>query len=407
MVTGYRVYVGTTSRAYTEFYDVHGGTRFTYSGSAGVRYYFAISSYYPGPLLGPWSEEVSEYAGEVARAPTSGSASVLGPEQGAPSLLAPALAVGSSALTHTPKAALTAFTVKTLARSVGRVSALASLPTGDVLFVEGDRFLRMLSAGGLISDRILEIPDGRITGLAVDPTFERSGHVSIGIASGRAGSEQLSVVRYRLADGTLGEAAYIVTGLPVSNLLSAPLALDGRGHLYVALPALVNPRVGSSSPDGTILRFNTDGSTPSDNPALSPAFARGFERPTSLRWDASAQVLWLAGSETVAPEGSIAFLSLNTWNRHSPYPVPVPLKEDYVVGLIQSSTLTVMAPMGRLDLALLAPRPSRLLPWRPGTETPTAVDSTGAHQVVVALRRNDDPTRSRIVVLERPITGNP
>ena len=58
-VVGYQVYVGTTSGAYTETFDVGLATSFTYSPPDASVYYFAVAAYAAGPLLGPLSSEVS------------------------------------------------------------------------------------------------------------------------------------------------------------------------------------------------------------------------------------------------------------------------------------------------------------------------------------------------------------
>src|SRR5688572_10911709 len=66
-VTGYRVYVGTSSGIYLETYDVDANqTLFVYAPTAAaVRYYFAVASIGAGEVVGPVSEEVSGIASDV------------------------------------------------------------------------------------------------------------------------------------------------------------------------------------------------------------------------------------------------------------------------------------------------------------------------------------------------------
>jgi len=59
-VAGYLVYVGTQSGAYSNTYDVGSATSFAYpSATPGQPYYFAVAAYFPGPVIGARSTEVS------------------------------------------------------------------------------------------------------------------------------------------------------------------------------------------------------------------------------------------------------------------------------------------------------------------------------------------------------------
>lgn len=59
-VAGYLVYVGTQSGVYSNAYDVGNSTSFAYSNaSAGQAYYFAVAAYFPGPIIGTKSTEVT------------------------------------------------------------------------------------------------------------------------------------------------------------------------------------------------------------------------------------------------------------------------------------------------------------------------------------------------------------
>ena len=59
-VAGYLVYVGTQSGNYGSAYDVGNSTSFAYSSAApGQAYYFAVAAYFPGPIIGTKSTEVT------------------------------------------------------------------------------------------------------------------------------------------------------------------------------------------------------------------------------------------------------------------------------------------------------------------------------------------------------------
>ena len=67
-VIGYKVYVGTSPRAYSETFDVGLATSFSYSPSDASPRYFAVASYAVGPVLGSLSSEVSAAANDTASA---------------------------------------------------------------------------------------------------------------------------------------------------------------------------------------------------------------------------------------------------------------------------------------------------------------------------------------------------
>ena len=59
-VAGYVVYVGTQPGVHAMTYDVGKTTSFTYSAAVpGQRYYFSVAAYFPGPVIGEASTEVS------------------------------------------------------------------------------------------------------------------------------------------------------------------------------------------------------------------------------------------------------------------------------------------------------------------------------------------------------------
>ena len=63
-VVGYRVYVCTAPSAYSQVFNPGNVTQFTFqNGTAGRRYYFAVSAYAAGTLEGPRSMEISTVIG--------------------------------------------------------------------------------------------------------------------------------------------------------------------------------------------------------------------------------------------------------------------------------------------------------------------------------------------------------
>jgi hypothetical protein len=182
------------------------------------------------------------------------------------------------------------------------VSALVSTADNRILFVEGERVVRVIENDHLLRQPALvhdDRPGARLVSLAVAPDFERSRLVYVGsIEPSRSGARELRVTRYREVAGVLGQGATVVTGLPIpSDGFVAPIAVDDEGLLYVALPGADVGTRETAAFARSILRFNPDGSVARGNPTPSPVLARGYARPASLLWDPVYRQLWLSGMD--------------------------------------------------------------------------------------------------------------
>jgi hypothetical protein len=282
---GYRVHVGTESGAYSEAYDVGDATTFRYTdGVPGTLYYFAVVAYNANGEVSPYSNEVSTVVGSQEP--------------------------GLMRSTSDGDAGEHADGVRRIAASFDIINAIAALPDGRALLIEGARHVRVLGRDGAVSAPTLtsETDEVALTDLAIDPAFEQTSAVFVGLtAMRRDGGREFRVVRYRLVAGSLGEGVAVVGGLAYRGEGSPRHAVDPAGHVYVAMPS------GSSRDFGTngILRFAADGSVPRENPAWSPVIASGLRSSSDLDWDDST--LWLVGADERFPS-AIARLPLDTWN---------------------------------------------------------------------------------------------
>ena len=324
-VAGYIVYVGNTSGSYTEQYDVGNQTSFEYTRVTGGRpYFFAVAAYTPGLEVGPRSEEIFFLGGNVTA--------------GTPATISAARTSQSAGTSSTSGPALCTFAGQSDCYRVDRVASLpweisVLTPTGDgrLLFIDdGGRHVRLIAGDTLMPDAALTA-DGtsRLTGIVVDPAFDRNHFVYVSEIDRRAdGRRDLSIVRYREVAGLLAEGAALVSAIPLPSYGDAPFTVDGSRRLYVAVP-------GSSSAEspyaGTVLRFESDGTVPRDSRAGSPILAHGYAEPTSLVWSSVGNQLWLAGDDG-AWEGRLARLALSgdaaEWPR---MPAGVALDRDAMI----------------------------------------------------------------------------
>ena len=380
-VVGYRVYVGTASRTYTESFDVGQQTSFTYEGLSNTRYYFAVAAYRQGRVEGGLSEAVSAYTVDDPR--------TVPPE--APALFCPAVWSQDC------------YGVQQLVRTGEEMTSLTVLPDGRLLFLVGGRQVRVLAGDRLVPEPALEADvSERLTQIAVDPAFSSTGRIFVGRARLRHGGEhELDIVRYRLLQNRLGEGVVVIPGQPIDAAGAAPFAFDDRGHLYVALPSVPTRAPNRDPFRGMIRRYNLDGTVPPDSPAGSPILAHGYARPVALAWDAAERRLWLSGSDPRFPQ-PIAHLAVDQlrgqeWP-HLPQPGFLslsPVTEESELGLaVRNETLEVrlLFPLNvpRLAAPLLgrrAPRLAQIPAARLGAVTDIGRGAGGQIYIVVRTTR--------------------
>jgi len=276
-VTGYRVFVGTTSGAYTTTFDVPADKDFFIFRNAfmGVRYYFAVAAQFDNTTYGPRSLEVTAVGTRTvpgsrpdgARAPDSDASSECG---------------------------IDCFVITDIAQGLGEISSIAVAGDGSVFAVEEGRRVLRLRDGVAIA--VFEAEAGTtLRDVALDPAFSATGRVFVSLLRRRDSSTgELEVLRLRHLAGTLGEPSTIVAGVYVSLAAAAPLAVGDDGLIYVALPVFLARHPYSEA----VLAFDQDGGVPAAQ--LSPVVARGLAEPADMAWDAQSRAVWLVGRDARA-----------------------------------------------------------------------------------------------------------
>jgi len=125
-----------------------------------------------------------------------------------------------------------------------------------------------------------------LAGLAFDPNFSQNGFLYVYATV--ANPRRNQVIRFR-ANGNEGvEPTIILDNLPFGGHNGGRLEFDRGGKLLISVGDSGKPALAQdpSSLGGKILRINTDGTIPSDNPEQSsPIFASGLRNPFGLAVD--------------------------------------------------------------------------------------------------------------------------
>jgi glucose/arabinose dehydrogenase len=175
--------------------------------------------------------------------------------------------------------------------------AMQFAPDGRMFFNEVSKgTVRIMQADGTLQEepfvqlRVARRTEMGALGLALDPEFTANRWVYVFYSQARNDNgdpEDNRIVRFTERDGLATERTVIIKDLPSGICChnGGRIGFGPDGKLYVTVgdvnddEKVQNPR----RLHGKILRLNSDGSVPSDNPdPQSPVFATGFRNPYGL-----------------------------------------------------------------------------------------------------------------------------
>ena len=146
------------------------------------------------------------------------------------------------------------------------------------------------------SDPILQEGGSGLLGMELSENFEESGRAYLYHSYSRNGSIGNKIIAVHFDGNSWRETAVLVEGIPGHNLYNGGrISIGPDGALYAATgwahldDAPRNP----DSLAGKILRMNTDGSVPEDNPFPgSYVYSLGHRNPQGLAWNAEGSILY-------------------------------------------------------------------------------------------------------------------
>lgn len=176
---------------------------------------------------------------------------------------------------------------ETVARGLVNPWALAFLPDGRMLVTERPGRLRIVSAGGMLSEPLAGVPEvfarsqGGLLDVALDPNFAQNRLVYLSYSEpGTLGTSGTAVARGRLGDAGLEKVQVIYRQEPKvrsGGHYGSRLVFARDGKLFVTQGDRQNQRPqvqDMASTIGKVVRINPDGTIPADNPFVKRAGAR-------------------------------------------------------------------------------------------------------------------------------------
>ena len=185
------------------------------------------------------------------------------------------------------------------------------LPDGTMLVTERSGTIRLVRDGELLPDPLAGTPEAHVSAqggyfaMALDPGFASNRKLYLAFAKGTAEENTTAVVSGVLSDDAseLSDVQEIFTGAPreTSHHYGGRLAFLPDGTLIATLGEGFRYMEESQNPQnyhGTIVRLNTDGSFPEDNPfvdgenGLPGVWSYGHRNVQGLVWDDARETLW-------------------------------------------------------------------------------------------------------------------
>ena len=172
-------------------------------------------------------------------------------------------------------------------------------PDGKIFFTERTGNLRIVENGVLAKDPILSLGvggvEGGLLGIAVDPNYSDNNYIYLYYTYNEFLSSSNKVVRYVVGDEELREDRILIDKIPAGPFHDGGRIQFGPDEkLYITTGEAGNPGLSQdlNSLGGKILRINSDGTIPDDNPFEESAiYSIGHRNPQGIDWDESGRLV--------------------------------------------------------------------------------------------------------------------
>ncbi len=189
------------------------------------------------------------------------------------------------------------YRIETVLTGLDRPTQLAGTPDGRLLVVEQPGTVRVVQDGRLLEEPFVTVDvylpelEGTVelglVGIAVDPEFEEYPYVYLDYAADNPRRTVVARVRDEGGRGRDVEEILSWEAAPPCCHIGGGMRFAPDGTLFIGVGDHEGPGLAQdpSTPPGSILRINRDGSAPADNPFGGPVYAYGLRNPYDLAID--------------------------------------------------------------------------------------------------------------------------
>ena len=184
-----------------------------------------------------------------------------------------------------------AFDVVTIAEGLQNPWAVAFLPDGKMLVTERPGRLRVVTADGKLSEPVTGLPElvaagqGGLLDVVLDPAYQKNNTIYVCYSQPKPNANNTAVARGRFVDGATPRFEDVKTIYEQAPSLNSRLHFGCRlvfgrdGTMLIAQGdrSITEGRMQAQNLDsliGKVVRINTDGSVPKDNPFVGKTGAR-------------------------------------------------------------------------------------------------------------------------------------
>ena len=246
--------------------------------------------------------------------------------------------------------------VETILDNLKNPWELEFAPDGTIFFTERDGKLWVIDKESTLQ-LVAEFPvsntsEGGLLGLELDPDFENNHFLYLYQTYFDIPTHQNKVVRYTVNNNQLTDELVLIDKIPGALWHDGGRIKFGPDEmLYITTGDATNANLSQdiASLAGKILRINSDGTVPSDNPFNSPVFSYGHRNPQGLAWNENG--ILVSSEHGPSGERGYAHDEINVIERGKNYGWPIIVGDSndivYTNPILHSGDIT-WAPSGLL-----------------------------------------------------------
>lgn len=162
--------------------------------------------------------------------------------------------------------------------------------------------MRIIENGKLVETPIREFPEisnrseEGLMGLCLDPDYSNNKYIYISYAYEKDGELLVRVIRFKDNGNSLSNDKTIIDGIPAARFHAGCRIKFGPDKKLYITTGDAGERQHAQDLNklhGKILRINSDGSIPKDNPfENSPVWSYGHRNPQGIDWYPGTEILW-------------------------------------------------------------------------------------------------------------------